>query len=92
MSLALGWMFKDKMHNDVAWKKNLPTAPQFIVKDSRNFDTEKNELLSLINKFHKSTPSSIEKIVHPMFGKFTGEQWGRIMYKHLDHHFKQFGV
>ena len=92
IGLLLGGMIKNKLHNDIPWKKNLPTAPQFIVKDSRNFEIEKAELLSLINKFHKSTPSSIEKIVHPMFGKFTGEQWGRAMYKHLDHHLTQFGV
>ena len=88
----LGWMFKEKMHNDVRWKQNLPTAPQFIIKDSRDFEKEKNELLFLINKFHTSSPADVEKIVHPMFGKFAGEQWGKAMYKHLDHHLTQFGV
>ena len=29
---------------------------------------------------------------HPMFGKFTMEQWGKMEYKHLDHHLRQFGV
>ena len=88
----LGWAFKKSLYTEKPWKQNLPTAPQFIVKDSRNFDTEKNELLSLLNKFHNSVPADIEKITHPMFGKFTGEQWGKAMYKHLDHHLTQFGV
>jgi hypothetical protein len=30
--------------------------------------------------------------VHPMFGKMTADQWGRSMWKHLDHHLRQFGV
>lgn len=88
----LGWIFKNKMYDDTPWKQNLPTAPQFIIKDNRDFEKEKRELLSLINKFHVSNPAVIEKIVHPMFGKFTGEQWGKNMYKHLDHHLMQFGV
>ncbi len=92
LGLLIGWMIKDKLHNDVPWKHNLPTAPQFIIKDSRNFEKEKNELLSLINKFHAGNPAVIEKIVHPMFGKFSGEQWGMAMYKHIDHHLMQFGA
>lgn len=92
IGFLLGGMIKHKLHNDSPWKQNLPTAPQFIIKDSRNFEKEKNELLLLINKFHTGNPAAIEKIVHPMFGKFTGEQWGKAMYKHLDHHLTQFGV
>lgn len=92
IGLVLGWMFKDKLHNDAAWKQNLPTAPQFIIRDDRSFEKEKNELVLLINKFHAGKPGLIAKVVHPMFGKFTGEQWGRAMYKHLDHHLAQFGV
>ncbi len=26
------------------------------------------------------------------FGKLTGEQWGTLMYKHIDHHLQQFGA
>jgi hypothetical protein len=92
MGLLLGWMMKGKMHDEAPWKKNLPTAPQFIIKGERNFEKEKSELISLITQFNKANPSAVEKIVHPFFGKFTGEQWGKAMYKHLDHHLTQFGV
>ncbi|MCF6222561.1 MAG: hypothetical protein L3J34_02410 [Flavobacteriaceae bacterium] len=27
-----------------------------------------------------------------MFGEFTAKQWGKMQYKHLDHHLKQFGL
>lgn len=92
LGLLLGGMIKHKLHNDSPWKQNLPTAPQFIVKDSRNFEREKSELLLLVNKFYTGNAIEIEKITHPMFGKFTGEQWGKAMYKHLDHHLTQFGL
>ncbi len=92
MGLLLGGMIKHKLYNDDPWKQSLPTAPQFIIKDSRNFENEKKELQALVDKFYNSIPAEIEKVTHPMFGKFTGEQWGKAMYKHLDHHLMQFGV
>jgi hypothetical protein len=92
MGYVIGWMVKPKLYNESPWKQNLPTAPQFIIKDQRNFESEKSELLSLINKFYNDNPQRIATIVHPMFGKYTGEQWGKAMYKHLDHHLQQFGV
>ncbi len=92
IGLLLGWAFKKKLYNNDPWKKGLPTAPNFIIKDTRNFAEEKAALSSLINRFHSSDPAVIEKIVHPMFGRFTGQQWGCAMYKHLDHHLTQFSV
>lgn len=92
LGLLIGWIFKKKLYNEEPWKQNLPTAPDFIIKGSHDFEKEKATLLSMIEKFHKADPAAIEKIVHPMFGKFTGEQWGKAMYKHLDHHLTQFSV
>lgn len=92
MGYLIGWMIKNKLYNDSPWKQNLPTAPQFIIKDERNFELERKGLLSLVNQFHNDNPERIATIVHPMFGKYTGEQWGKAMYKHLDHHLQQFGV
>ena len=30
--------------------------------------------------------------VHAAFGKLSGAQWGRLLYRHTDHHLTQFGV
>jgi hypothetical protein len=29
---------------------------------------------------------------HPAFGSLPNWEWGRLMYRHIDHHFRQFGV
>lgn len=87
-----GPFIKSKSYNEVPWKKNLPTAPGFIIKDQRDFNKEKNELLHLVNRFYAAGPMGISKYPHPFFGKFTPEQWGKSMYKHMDHHLQQFGV
>ena len=92
IGLLIGWMIKPKLYNEDPWKKNLPTAPNFLIKDERNFEIEKQGLIGLINQFHNGTPATIGRFPHPMFGTFTTEQWGKSMYKHLDHHLQQFGV
>jgi hypothetical protein len=88
----LGWMFKKKLYDEVPWKPGLPTAPAFRIRDERDFDTEKKALLELVNEFHRRGPGGAGKYPHPLFGKFTPQQWGNAMWKHLDHHLRQFGV
>lgn len=88
----LGWAIKHKLYNDSPWQQGLPTAPDFRIKDERDFATEKKELLELVHQFHDRGPGSAGKYPHPMFGAFTPEQWGKSMWKHLDHHLRQFGV
>ncbi|MFZ1785274.1 MAG: DUF1569 domain-containing protein [Ferruginibacter sp.] len=92
IGLLIGWAFKKKLYNGEPWKKNLPTAPDFIIKDERDFEKEKQELVDMINRFHNAGPEKIGLYPHPMFGTLTPEQWGQSMYKHLDHHLMQFGV
>ncbi|RZS99931.1 DUF1569 domain-containing protein [Aquimarina brevivitae] len=84
-------LFKKAMYNDRPWSKNLPTVPSFRVSEEKNFEEEKDNLIHLIDEF------LIKKDVtewqpHPVFGKFTAQQWGQMQYKHLDHHLKQFNV
>ena len=92
MGRLMGWVIKSKLYSDDPWKKNLPTAPNFIIKNERDFNPEKQELMGLVNKFHAAGPTGISRYPHPFFGKFTPGQWGMSMYKHMDHHLKQFGV
>ena len=92
LGFLLGWAFKSKLYNDDPWKKNLPTAPSFVIKDERDFVVEREELMEMINQFYTKGPGEVGKFPHPMFGTLTQEQWGKAMYKHLDHHLQQFGV
>ena len=92
LGLLIAWVFKSKLYNDQPWKKNLPTAPDFIIRDERDFTKEKQELIGLVDEFYKKGSAEVGKYPHPMFGAFTPDQWGRSMYKHLDHHLQQFGV
>ncbi len=92
MFYLFGWIVKSKLYNEEQWKQGLPTAPNFIIKEQRNFAIEKEGLQNLINEFYTLGPQGSGLYPHPFFGKFTKEQWGKAMHKHLDHHLRQFGV
>jgi hypothetical protein len=84
-------LFKKSLYNDKPWRKNLPTAPVAKITDERVLNDERETLLSMIDAFYEKRTQT-EWQTHPMFGNFTPEQWGKLEYKHLDHHFGQFGV
>ena len=84
-------LFKHTLYNDKPWGKGLRTAPEFIIKDEKNFEVEKQQLLKLAEEFHSKGPDHPWP-VHPAFGKLSPEQWGKMQYKHLDHHLRQFGA
>ncbi len=84
-------LFKGMLYNDKLWRKGLPTAPELKIVDERDFHKEKETLEELVDAFYKLKERE-EWNPHPMFGNFTKEQWGKMEYKHLDHHLRQFGV
>ncbi len=83
--------FKKTLYSDKPWKKSLPTSKEFIIADARDFEKEKKELMAWVNEFH-AEKNKTEWPPHPFCGPFTPEQWGKMQYKHLDHHLRQFGV
>ncbi len=49
-------------------------------------------LYGLIDRFVAAGPKSCTTHPHSFFGPLTPEEWAILMYKHLDHHLRQFGV
>jgi hypothetical protein len=60
--------------------------------DERDLGKERERLLGLIDKFAAGGAAGCTKNPHSFFGKMTPEEWAILMYKHLDHHLRQFGV
>lgn len=88
----LGGLFKKQLYSDKPYKQGLPTSPLFKITGDRDFEAEKKGLSELMSQFHTLGPEKTGQYPHPFFGTFTKEQWGMSMYKHLDHHFRQFGA
>jgi hypothetical protein len=83
--------FKKSLYSEKPWGKNLPTAKFLKETMDRDFNTEKANLQALLLEFEAQRERTDWK-PHPGFGSFTKEQYGKMQYKHLDHHFRQFGV
>jgi hypothetical protein len=90
--MLLGPWIKRVVLSEKPFKKGLPTHKSFLVTDERNFDEEKERLMSDVRKFFSYGKEKIGKYPHPFFGRMTPDEWGTSMYKHLDHHLKQFGA
>ncbi|HEX8459940.1 MAG TPA: DUF1569 domain-containing protein [Segetibacter sp.] len=88
----LGPLLKPVLTNDKPLKRNTPTEKTFVFTDQRDFDTEKTKLMSSIDRFSSGGEAKVTRHPHPFFGKLTPDQWSSGMFKHLDHHLKQFGV
>jgi hypothetical protein len=73
------------------FSRNSPTDPAFVVTEEKDFDAEKRRLTALVNEFCERGPEKASVQVHSFLGRLNGEEWGVMMYKHLDHHLRQFG-
>jgi hypothetical protein len=74
------------------WRRNSPTDPSLVVSQPCEFEAERTRLATLLDRFIRQGPEQAARHIHPFFGRLSGEEWGRLMYKHLDHHLQQFGV
>lgn len=89
----LGPLVKFKVLKDEApMRRNTPTAKSLVVTDDRDLGKERQRLSALIDRFSAGGPQGCTKHAHTFFGPLTPEEWARLMYKHLDHHLRQFGV
>ncbi len=83
--------FKGSLYSDKLWKPGIRTAKEFVVSGRKHFEPEMKQLRALMEELHsKKNEPALPK--HPAFGNLTMEQWGKMQYKHLDHHLRQFGV
>jgi hypothetical protein len=72
--------------------RNSPTDPDLLIADERDFAAERQRLSMLVDRFCQAGPDTAGRQIHSFFGRLSGEEWGRLTYKHLDHHLRQFGV
>jgi hypothetical protein len=53
------------------------------------FVDEKRLLLDVLKTAH---PTDQHFYPHPMFGRMSKKLWGRLVYRHIDHHLRQFSA
>jgi hypothetical protein len=92
MGIVFGAMAKKKVLNEKPFDKNLPTDPAMIRKGEHNFEEEMAKLTGLLNQLIAGGEAGLTQFPHPFFGKLTNADWGLMLWKHFDHHLRQFGA
>ncbi len=72
--------------------RNVGTLTTLKISDQRDFHKEKEGLRHALERFGKGGEGGITRQPHAFFGRLTPNEWARLEYAHIDHHFKQFGV
>ena len=88
----LGPFVRPVFTNDKPFSRNGPTHKYFVIADKRDFAKEHEQLKTRVRQFHEGGEAQCTKRPHSFFGALTPQDWARGMYKHLDHHLRQFGA
>lgn len=92
MGLLFGKMIKRVVLQEEPYKQGLPTAKEFIITNTGDFEKEKKALIELTQQFCNTGAQGLSFAPHPIFGKLTTQEWDFMQWKHLDHHLRQFGA
>jgi hypothetical protein len=88
----IGPLFRGFLLNDKPFSKNSPTHPLLVITSPHEFDRERTRLVTAVRKFHDAGPAAAARYPHALLGKMSGDEWGRMQHKHIDHHLRQFGA
>ncbi len=90
-SLMRSKLGKWLLFSNIPWPKGATTPGEMNMETTTlsqtEIEIEKRELLIYLEKVKKQTHLK----AHPFFGELDRKEWARLIYKHLDHHLKQFG-
>ena len=71
--------------------RGVPTAPELLARQPLEWQGEMQALRQELAAVVERGPSG-PFVPHPAFGRLTPRAWGVLIYRHLDHHLRQFGV
>jgi Protein of unknown function (DUF1569) len=92
LKFILKALVKKKVVTETPYQHNGKTAPAFIIKGNKDFESEKQRLTHYISKAQELGENHFEGKESHSFGVLSKTEWNNMFYKHLDHHLTQFGV
>lgn len=90
--ILLKLLVKPIVTNEKSYKKNSHTAPIFIITDERDFEKEKSIFINNVKETEAKGVAFFDGKLSSSFGAMTAKEWSTQFYKHIDHHFTQFGA
>lgn len=85
-------LVKPRVVGETPYPRNSRTAPQFIMKEDKDFNQEKKRLVDYIIKTQQLGETHFDGKESLSLGPLSKTEWNNMFYKHLDHHLTQFGV
>jgi hypothetical protein len=74
----------------LSWPEGKVKAPDgAFQRVAEDWDAERDELIALIDRY-RSTPPERVGGAHPTFGSMKSRDWDVMVWRHLDHHLRQF--
>ncbi len=92
LKFILKLLVKKKVVDEITYSKDSRTAPQFVIKVEKDFHKEKERLIQYIKKTQELGENYFDGRESHSFGILSKDEWNNMMYKHLDHHLRQFGA
>jgi hypothetical protein len=74
------------------WPKGASTAPALLARAPGAFEADRAEFKRWLDRHAEALGKGRVWPHHFAFGPLSERQWGHLLYKHFDHHFRQFGV
>jgi hypothetical protein len=71
--------------------KGAPTAPELLAREPREWSRDIGDVQELLERAASARTTDTWP-EHPAFGKLSTRAWGVLIYRHMDHHLKQFGA
>ncbi len=92
MKFMLKLFLKPILVNEKPYKKNSRTAPLFLISSEKDFEKEKKSLIDNILESQNNGREYYEGRESNSVGKMNANEWSNMYYKHIEHHFSQFGI
>jgi hypothetical protein len=72
--------------------KGAPTAPELLARTPARWEDDVADVAALVERVGARSPNADDWPHHPAFGRLSGADWGVLVYRHADHHLRQFGA
>jgi hypothetical protein len=90
--LAIGKMVKNQLFDTDVFMKNIPTTKEFLNTEREDFAKNKIVFVEYLKRFSATDINFKGTGKHPYFGLLNMDEWGKLIYKHTNHHLVQFGI
>ena len=78
--------------HELLWPEGKVQAPpEGFLTAPTDWEADRELLLELVVRFANEPPTRLAS-AHPLLGEMSGEDWDVLMFRHLDHHLRQFGA